>query len=66
VADNWYIKLQVDVEQYLGNRQGQRTDKKLQDICPEVQRGKQTRDVAAEDENIRQPPVKTLIGGRQK
>jgi hypothetical protein len=36
------------LEAYLGSRQGQRTDKELQAILPEVEHGKQTRNIAAE------------------
>jgi hypothetical protein len=36
------------LEAYLGNRQGERTDKKLPDNYPEVQQGKETREIAAE------------------
>jgi ParB family chromosome partitioning protein len=36
------------IEAAIGERQGQRTDIELQDNCPEVKPGIQTRDVAAE------------------
>jgi len=36
------------LEQEIGNRQGQRTDRQLQDNCPEVPAGVQTRELAAQ------------------
>jgi ParB family chromosome partitioning protein len=36
------------LEQYLGSRQGQRTDKELVGNCPQVEPGRKTRELAAE------------------
>jgi len=36
------------IEEYLGNRQGQRTDKELVENVPHVEPGRKTREIAAE------------------
>jgi hypothetical protein len=36
------------IEEYLGNRQGQRTDKELVENFPQVEPGRKTREIAAE------------------